>query len=54
MRTERLVGIIISQAQELLKSEEVERIINNCKTEEEKSEKLLIASVYALLKENVC
>lgn len=48
-----LVNVITAQAEELLKSEEVIQMLNNCTSDDERLMKLAIASVYALAKANL-
>lgn len=47
-----VADVIVRQAEELLKSEDVKQMLAECETEDEKLMKLAIASVYSLVKVN--
>jgi hypothetical protein len=49
---ETILNTITAQATELLKNENIQAMLNECKTEEEKRMKLAIASIYSLTKAN--
>mgnify|MGYP006362346097 CR=1 FL=1 len=49
---EKMFNTIAAQANELIKSEVVRDMLRNCKTEQERCEKLAIAAMYALCKAN--
>ena len=49
---EKMINAIAAQANELMKSEVVKDMLRNCKTEQEKCEKLAMAAIYALCKVN--
>lgn len=49
---EELLEKISEQASELLKSDIVKDMILSCKSQEEQMEKLVLASVYSLMKLN--
>lgn len=52
MKSSRIVDLITAQAEELLKSDEVKKMLGNCTSDDERLMKLWIASVYALVKAN--
>lgn len=52
MKADSIVDLITAQAEELLKSDIVKKMLDNCTTEEEKLMKLAVASVYSLVKAN--
>lgn len=47
-----MINLMGRQAQELMKNETVVAMLNNCTTEEDKLQKLAIASMWALVKAN--
>ena len=50
---EIMVNLISAQANELLKSNIVAEMLNECATDEDRQLMLVIASMYALAKENI-
>lgn len=46
------LNLISRQADELMKSKIVREMLNECQTEQEKKEKLLIATLYSIVKAN--
>lgn len=47
-----VIDLITAQVEELLKSDEVKKMLSNCTSDDERLMKLGIASVYALVKVN--
>ena len=49
---EQALNLISRQANELMKSGTVQSLLNECNTENEKKEMLLIATLYSIMKAN--
>lgn len=52
LNSESIINLISRQANELINSEIVKNMLNECNSEQEKREKLLIATLYGLIKAN--
>lgn len=50
---EQAFNLVVRQANELMKNEIVREMLSECQTEQEKKEKLLIATLYSIAKANI-